>query len=294
MTDSLILATSLVPGRNLDLQHQAVASWQKLGFGVLSFNRADEIERLKQDFPGIDFHDPGRDASEVTGKPLIYLADILNYFVGHGTGVFGIVNSDILLDPSGDLRACMLKEARESLVVATRVEIDQPLSRQGRRNLWGFDAMFLDSGMARRFTDCGFCLGMPFWDYWMPMTAALNGLPFKQIKSDVAFHVRHAEAWSDKRFLFSHMFVKFLQDEIVRAEAARAQASLAEDPALVFLQGYFSYYYGKIHTRLLGRDTTDLAADEKFHVAAQFAEFTDALNETTFMFMRRQAKAIEL
>ena len=69
---------------------------------------------------------------------------------------------------------------------------------------------------------------------------------------------------------------------------------MPEDPNFVFLQGFFSYYYNKIHARLLGRETSDLAQDEKFHVAAQFAEFTDALNETTFMFMRRQAQQIEI
>jgi hypothetical protein len=289
MPNAFTLATSLVPGRNLDVQKAAVASWAKLGFRILSFNRGSEIAPLGQDFPDVAFHDPGRDAGEVTGKPLVFLSDILAYFIDRQPGVFGIINSDIVLDAPHDLKAQLQAEARDALVVATRVEIDDLASREGKRNLWGFDAMFLDTNMARRFTDCGFCLGMPFWDYWMPMTAALHGLAYKQIKTDIAFHLRHAEAWSDKRFLFSHMFVKFLQDEIVRAMSGKP-----EDPAFIFLQGYFTYYYNKIHARLLGGDTADLAEDEKFHIAAQFAEFTDALNETTFMFMRRQARLIEL
>ncbi len=287
MSENFTLATSLVPGRNLEVQRQAVASWRALGFDILSFNRDSEIEQLRQDFPGISFHDPGRDAYDTTGKPLIYLADILGHFIARQAGVFGIVNSDILLDASPGFKQRVANEAQGSLLVTTRVEIADLGERTGKRNLWGFDAMFLDTEMAKRFTDCGFCLGMPFWDYWMPMTAAIHGLALKQNKNDVAFHLKHAEAWSGKRFLFSHMFVKFLQDEIARAR-------MPADPSFVFLQGFFSYYYGKIHGRLLGSDTADLAQDEKFHVAAQFAEFTDALNETTFMFMRRQARLIEL
>jgi hypothetical protein len=292
MPESFTLATSLVPGRNLEVQHRAVQSWQALGFDIVSFNRQTEIGPLSQEFPGLVFHDPGRDASDVTGKPLVYLSDILRYFQERQTGPFGLVNADIILDPAPGFIDRVRTQAQGALVVATRVEIDDLDVRQGRRNLWGFDAMFLDPDMAARFTDCGFCLGMPFWDYWMPMTAVLHGLPYRQIKNDVAFHLKHAEAWSDKRFLFSHMFVKFLQDEIGRAEAARS--GQPEDPNLVFLQGFFSYYYNKIHARLVGRDTSDLAEDEKFHVAAQFAEFTDALNETTYMFMRRQAQPIEI
>jgi hypothetical protein len=290
MSESFTLATSLVPGRNLDVQRKAVQSWQALGFDILSFNRAAEIGPLREAFPGVAFHDPGRDAQDVTGKPLIYLADILAHVRQLGPGPFGIVNADIILEAPEGFRERMREHATGSLAVATRVEIDNLDTREGRRNLWGFDAMFLDAAVAARFTDCGFCLGMPFWDYWMPMTAALHGLPYKQNSNDVAFHQKHAEAWSDKRFLFSHMFVKFLQEEMQRAEAARL--NLPEDPSFVFLQGFFSYYYSKIHTRLLGRDVADLSEDEKFHVAAQFVEFTDALNETTYMFMRRQARQI--
>lgn len=292
MSESFPLATSLVPGRNMDVQRAAVASWRAQGFKIVSFNRAQEIGPLSQVFPDLEFHDPGRDAKDVTGKPLIYLADILSYFRARRSGPFGIVNADIVLDPPLGFAQRIEAEAQGSLVVATRVEVADLAERTGKRNLWGFDAMFLDTDLASRFTDCGFCLGMPFWDYWMPMTAVLHQLPYKQIKNDVAFHRSHAEAWSDKRFLFSHMFVKFLQEEIARAQAARG-AVAPEDPCFVFLQGFFSYYYGKIHARLLGSDTSDLAEDEKFHIAAQFAEFTDALNETTFMFMRRQARLIE-
>lgn len=291
MTESFTLATSLVPGRNLEIQRLAVQSWQKLGFRVLSFNRDAEIGFLERDFEGVAFVDPQRDAAAQTGKPLVYLADILKHLSTAAVGPFGIVNSDIQLDPPPGFVDRLRAEAVDSLVVTTRVEIDAPQARSGKRNLWGFDAMFLDAGMAANMTDYGFCLGMPFWDYWMPMTAALNGLAYKQIKTDVAFHPQHAEAWSDKRFLFTDMFVRFLQDEIARAQARRAH--LPEDPAFVFLQGYFGYYYNKIQARLQARDSSGLADDEKFHVAAQFVEFTDALNETTFMFMRRQARQIE-
>lgn len=290
MSESFTFATSLVPGSRQEIQQRAVASWRKLGAKVLSFNREREIPALIPDFPGVVFCDPKRDAAVQTGKPLIYLADILNHLVQTESGPFGLVNSDIQLDPPAGFLDRMGAEAQGALVVTTRVEIETPDSRVGKRNLSGFDAMFLDADVAARMTDYGFCLGMPFWDYWMPMTAAISGMPFKQITTDVAYHPSHEVAWSDKQFLFSDMYVRFLQDEIAKAGAA----SLVETPAFIFLQGYFSYYYNKIQARLLARTSPDFPPDEKFHVAAQFAEFTDALNETTSMFMRRQARQIAL
>jgi hypothetical protein len=237
------------------------------------------------------FHDPGRTAEFTTGKPLVYVADILTWFKEKGPRICGIINSDILLDPPGDLAAFARDEGQGSLIIGTRVEINSPEQRQGKRNLWGFDLFFFDRALIDVFIDHKFCLGMPFWDYWMPFTAALHGLPLKQIETDLAFHMAHEEAWSNQRFLYSHMFVEFLLAEMARKQASSGQQ---DDPLLTFLHGFLTVYYRKIHTRLLGRETPEVPDEEKFHVAAQFVEFCDALNETTFLFLRRQARQIVL
>jgi hypothetical protein len=291
MPESILVATSLAPGKREDVQRRALASWRALGFEIVSFNSALEIARLQPAFPEVVFHDPGRTAEFSTGKPLIFVADILAWFKEKGPRVCGIVNSDILLDPPGDLAAFARAEALGSLVIGTRVEIEEIEQRQGKRNLWGFDLFFFDRALIDVFVDHKFCLGMPFWDYWMPFTAALHGLPLKQIDTDVAFHMAHDEAWTSQRFLYSHMFVEFLLAEIARKQAS---SGALDDPLLTFLQGFLSVYYRKIHTRLLGRETPDVPDQEKFHVAAQFVEFCDALNETTFLFLRRQAQRIGL
>lgn len=291
MAQALVLATSLAPGKRLDRQQAALASWRACGFRAVSFNSAAEIALLRPAFPDLDFVVPPRTAEGVTGKPLVYVGDILAWFRAGPERLGGLVNSDIVLDPPGDLAGLVRREALGSLVVSTRVETDPSGTRPERRNPWCFDLFFFDRVMIDLFVDCGFCLGMPYWDYWMPTTVALHGLPLKALRTDLAYHESHAEAWSDQRYLFGHRFVEFLLAEIDRTEASLGPGG---DPRRDFLKGLLSVHYRKIHARLKTRDAESLDAAERFHVTAQYVEFCDALNETTFRYLHHRAQPLDL
>jgi len=45
-----------------------------------------------------------------------------------------------------------------------------------------------------------FCLGVPWWDYWVPLTSVLNGYPVKQLITPVAYHIEHPFRWENKYF----------------------------------------------------------------------------------------------
>ncbi len=291
MPEPITLATSLAPGKRIERQRAALASWRANGFQVVSFNARGEVDVLRAEFPDLTFVEPRRTAQNLTGKPLVFVADILDWFRDGPARIGGLVNSDIVLAPKGDLAALMRREALGSLVVSTRVETMGGDGLAGKRNPWCFDLFFFDRPLIDLFADGGFCLGMPYWDYWMPMTVALHGLPLKAIRNDLAYHESHPEAWSEQRYPFSHRFVEFLLAEIGRAGPEGAADS---DPIRAFLGGLLTIAYRKIHARLLGRDGASLSEAERFHVSAQYVEFCDALNETVFHFLHHRARLIDL
>ena len=68
--------TSIAP-RKTDTQRLAIESWIENGFQPVSMNSAAEIERLAPLFPEVKFIRAHRDATELAGKPLIYIDDLL-------------------------------------------------------------------------------------------------------------------------------------------------------------------------------------------------------------------------
>jgi hypothetical protein len=287
MSAPLLIATSLAPGKRADVQTAAVASWRKLGCAIWSFNATDEIVHLAPAYPEIVFVEPPRTARVPAGRPLIYVCDMLDRLRAAGAQAIGLVNSDILIEGPADLGARLVGAAQGSLVAATRVEIDSLAARTGDRNLSGFDAFFLDPALAPLFVDHGFCLGMPYWDYWLPLTVALNRLPLKRIEGDIVFHLRHEESWGDSRTIYGQKLMDTIQAELRRAQTTGAQGATPLDE---FLEGFLALYYRKIVARAQDMASPNLPPHERFHVAAQLVEFLDALHETTFLYLRHAAR----
>lgn len=286
MSAPLLVATSLAPGKRADVQAAAVASWRNLGCAIWSFNATDEIAQLAPAYPDVVFVEPPRTARIAAGRPLVYVADMLDRLKESGAAAIGLINSDILIEGPPGLGERIAQAAQASLMVATRIEIDSLGTRQGERNLSGFDAFFLDPALVPLFVDHGFCLGMPYWDYWLPLTVALNRLPLKRIENDIVYHPRHEESWGESRTIYGQKLLETVKAELARAQAARGSETL---PLVEFLEGFLALYTGKIVARAQDRALDSLPPHERFHVAAQLVEFLDALHETTFLYLRHAA-----
>jgi hypothetical protein len=61
----------------------------------------------------------------------------------------------------------------------------------------GFDYFFFGRALAVAVEPAAeFCLGMPWWDYWLPALALGSGAPASKTDAPVGFHVAHPCAWS--------------------------------------------------------------------------------------------------
>lgn len=188
------VATSIAP-KGLELQRKAIASWQKLGFQVLSFNNAAEVAQLAPQFPDVRFITVSRDGTARSGKPLVYVQDMLAWFrdnleVRYG----GFINSDIVVqpaDPEGFL-ALLQREITSSLIFSRRIEVKDIGVLDGKWNRTGIDLWLWDREILHCYTEpADYMVGFPHWDYYMELLPICHGIPVKQLAIPNAYHQTH-------------------------------------------------------------------------------------------------------
>ncbi|PSB44138.1 hypothetical protein C7B67_22965 [filamentous cyanobacterium Phorm 6] len=229
--DNTIIATSIAPG-NIDNQRAAVESWRALGFSPVSLNSPEEISQLQPIYENVTFHAVNRDARVEAGRPLVYLDDIFAYLGDRPTKICGIVNSDIRLKAGNDFLALICKEAENSIVFGSRVDVETSENTEGQFYAQGFDFFFFDKQLLEHFPTSQFSLGLPWWDLWIPLTAHQKNLNLKYLASPVAYHIKHQvnyinKFWQTKGIHFteffdrnlSHRFAQLLANDKNRLEA---------------------------------------------------------------------------
>lgn len=192
---TITIGTSLMPKR-IDNQRAAIKSWQRLGFDVVSVNTASEIEQLQGQFPDIRFQEARRSTIDLSGRPLIPIAEILEALEQSGSDLVGIVNSDIVFEETTAFVDSIRREIGGSLVLGNRIDRDLSGSVDGRTYLGGYDFFFLEAADIAHFAASDMVLGLPWWDYWMPLVAHVSGLNLKLLTGGRALHFLHPAGYA--------------------------------------------------------------------------------------------------
>ncbi len=202
MTDParLCIVTSVAPHRVV-AQQRAVASWKRLGAEVLSLNAADELRLLAPQFPEVQFLQAARDAQTFLGRPCVFIRDLMQAAAGSGATVCGVVNSDIELIDAPGLRAMLDAQTRDALVIGARVDYVQGQREQGTVYPLGYDFCFFSPDAVAVVPDEPYCLGAPWWDYWLPAVWLDAGRPLRRLVSQVAWHERHPAAYRPSHWM---------------------------------------------------------------------------------------------
>jgi hypothetical protein len=200
MPEPTLLVTSIAP-HNIENQQRAIESWLRLGFAVTSLNAPSEIEELKPFFGNVEFVAVQRDAQADCGKPLVYLNDVVAFLGSHGTPVCGLINSDIHLRATPETVRYLLEEAKNSMVLASRTDVKTLDDATGEVYKFGFDVFLFDRAILETLPSTEFCLGQPWWDYWLascfinsPQSAPCK-FSLKLAAFPFAVHVRHEKYW---------------------------------------------------------------------------------------------------
>jgi hypothetical protein len=202
------VATSIAP-RNLEIQKIAIDSWLELGFSVTSLNIQEEVDYLSPFFKGVKFLTLNRSGRNLYGKNYAYISDIIYYLNFSENNLCGIINSDIIMRIDSSLLKLLEFEYRDSLLFASRRDLNCLSDQEGTIFDVGFDVFFFDRKLLSAFPSSKFCLGVPWWDYWFPWVALQNGFSVKYVATPIAYHLKH-EANYDHH-LWNRVGMKFLR-----------------------------------------------------------------------------------
>jgi len=141
-----------------------------------------------------------RNASELLGKPLIYLDDVLSALQQVGTEICGIINSDIVLDECLALPSFLRKACEGALVYGQRVDVNDLTAQRNGVYYFGRDYFFFEQDFIKEIPASNFCIGAPWWDIWVPLVALHTGRSLIQPSERFALHVIHSIAWSEEQY----------------------------------------------------------------------------------------------
>ncbi|UCG46527.1 MAG: glycosyltransferase [Phycisphaerales bacterium] len=210
------VATSIGP-KGIARQAAAIQTWQKLGFHVVSLNCAKEIATLHRSFPGVEFVRTARDAGEKFGRPLVYFDDVMDYLRACDSQLCGIINSDIFVVGDEAVTRFIQEQAAGSLVYGSRTDVDSLAVLNGRVYHEGFDFFFFDRSIIPHLPESDFCIGLPWWDYWLPLIMTMEGVPMKRFVAPFAYHLRHGAKWSGEHWTYlGWRFLNYLLSNISR------------------------------------------------------------------------------
>ena len=297
----IVLATSLVPQRDHAVQAAAVASWRAAGFAVISVNGAKEADLVRHEFPGVEVVAVERTAEQFAKKPVPFIHDLLGALRQACTGAnladctVGIINADIYIRPLPDLARTIRREAKGALLLGPRVDVPSRAAFEtfvatGTETYSiGYDYFLMSGDLLADFTDSPFCMGMPFWDYWMPLVALLQGRPLKAITTPVALHVAHDTRWDDNIYLFFHALISYVI-ELCRTGLGRDISAPARQFDLMF--DALSHVYAGVFER--GTEKAPGAATPSEAAVAALADFYDRFQQVAVHHIKSRATPISV
>lgn len=196
-----IAVTSLPPSADARCR-AAVASWTAAGFtSIVSVNAAREIALLADRFPEVAFVPGGPAAETLFGRPYAGLPELLAAGAAGGAAVVAIVNADIAVAAGPDFAGRLATAATGGAVVACRVDVAPDGGAAPAYYDVGFDLCAVDARLAERPELAGFFLGLPWWDYALPLAVARAGGMVRFCPAPVCRHAVHDTAWSHRAFL---------------------------------------------------------------------------------------------
>ncbi len=239
MNELVKLVTSIAP-RNIENQQRAIDSWLRLGFCVTSLNIESEISELSPLFKDVEFCHVSRDARAECGKPLVYLDDVFAYLREKGSTISGIVNSDIHFRAEPETIDFILEQARGSMVIACRADVEKLEDPVGKVFRQGFDVFIFDKVILDSLPATRFCLGQPWWDYWFSLSGSYisEGYPLKFLVSPFAVHIQHEVNWRNSSNFHNYgmHFAKYMNPTLYKSLCIQSPDEINESIGLYCLE----------------------------------------------------------
>ena len=180
--------TTINPNGNFEAQNEAMSSWASK-FSVYSVNTKNDIGKIKDLYPYIKFIET-EEIYLYKGKELIKLNAILKAIKNSDKEYACIVNSDIILNTNIDVSSLLKdKYLDKGLIVSTRFELDE--DKDPYPFTAGYDMFIFNKKNVNLFLNKKYVIGMPWWDYWMPIISNKNQFNIYHISNRYIYHRTH-------------------------------------------------------------------------------------------------------
>src|SRR5262249_37545924 len=148
-----------------DYQERCIESWRSAGFEPISVNSTNEPYRHSVRMTRVE-----RDASAVTGRPNVFLADLLGVASREADGgPVVVMNADLMIRPGTALVAAVRELRPGEFLFSRRIDIDRPDQTGGMPFLLGYDFFAGHADDISGLPDGGMVFGAPWWDYFLPL-----------------------------------------------------------------------------------------------------------------------------
>ena len=190
-------------------------SWQNNGFRVLSVHNQAEKEMIGDGFPGVEYRFVEENLGP-TARKIPSLAAILSDLPQDEP--VGIINADIFMAEAPCFAERLAALAIDSTIVMHRWEVPSLADRRGHRFDLGVDLLaFTPAKVApalTAFTKLPYQLGVPWWDYALPVAASLYA-PLTHVVDPILLHHTHDQAWNDEEWhRFALISSEFLKNQL--------------------------------------------------------------------------------
>ena len=222
----LTLCTSLAPklGRQDETGHecgasyqqQCVSSWLEQGAKVVAVNVTEELQWAHRTFPKVGLIPAPTDSRDHNrGRALPYIHDLVQAAAVQAEREFcGVINSDIYLQELQVYWPQIEPLLQGGIVVMRRMEMSWPSKTPLGLYPFGFDVFFMDRRLGAVIPESPFAVGIPWWDFWLPLMGFLKGFDVHLVQAPVVFHLKHATRWDDAQFVeYGAQLVEYLEAE---------------------------------------------------------------------------------
>lgn len=205
--------TTINPNGNFDSQNEAILSWTSK-YKVYSVNTKDDIEKINDLYPSVTFIET-EDIYIYKDKELIKLNAMLDAIKSKCKDNCIIVNSDIIRKNDIELNK---KHLKDSLIIGSRYEIDgdKPIYQFVK----GYDLFIFNKKYVNNFYNENYVIGMPWWDFWVPVIADKSSLVVYHINDPIIYHRTHQTNYDDDiwikfgEYLYTDIMIKMLKNPI--------------------------------------------------------------------------------
>ena len=206
---SISVITSFMP-RRIEVQQAALRSWRTAGLSVVSVNSSAETAELREHFPDVAFSVIDHPIED-HGRPFVPILALMEAASATLTEVCGIVNSDIEFRGEAGFFETVRTEVPGALVFGNRIDVSDGAAKHGKAFRNGYDFFFWDRENTNLLADTPMVLGLPWWDFWLPLHAHSQGLSLKRVATSCMIHPVHPLGWNTPNFVrYGHLCAETL------------------------------------------------------------------------------------